>query len=79
MPNDREELTKALLETNSLFNKITALQINGVYNSNVFNVRRDTKILIWCRYSTIYNWCMQKINFRIGTELFNTTISFGLL
>jgi len=45
MPNDRENLAEALMNSNNIFNKITALQMNGVHGNTIFDVRRDVKML----------------------------------
>jgi hypothetical protein len=36
-------------------------------------IDKENRFKCNCKYNN--NWCMQKINFRIGTELYNTTIS----
>jgi hypothetical protein len=38
-------------------------------------IDKENRFKCSCKYNN--NWCMQKINFRIGTELYNTTISLN--
>jgi hypothetical protein len=38
-------------------------------------IDKENRFKCSCKYNN--NWCIQKINFRIGTELYNTTISLN--
>ena len=58
------------------------LDCKGVVNlekicTELTNKEIDKENRFKCSCKSNNNWCMQKINFRIGTELYNTTISLN--